>query len=187
MAESKNGDSGSAAPEYKGKVNLVSSEGDKFEVETKVAAMSELVKTMLKEDDEDDSDGEDADDQAIPLPNVKSTVLAKVVEFCIYHTNNGYVSRALVVRLFLFSSFFLLLSFFSFLLLCVCVCACASFLFAFFLLRPSTFGWVLRAWQAALPPSFPTARPPPPPPSPPFLSEAFFVHVSAPSGVDNTE
>ena len=88
MAESKNGDSGSAAPEYKGKVNLVSSEGDKFEVETKVAAMSELVKTMLKEDDEDDSDGEDADDQAIPLPNVKSTVLAKVVEFCVYHTTN---------------------------------------------------------------------------------------------------
>ena len=36
-----------AAVEYKGKVNLVSSEGDKFEVETKVAAMSELVKTML--------------------------------------------------------------------------------------------------------------------------------------------
>ena len=33
MAESKNGDSGSAAPEYKGKVNLVSSEGDKFEVD----------------------------------------------------------------------------------------------------------------------------------------------------------
>ena len=88
MAEAKKEDS---APEYKGKVNLVSSEGDKFEVDTKVAAMSELVKTMLKEDDEDDSDGDEADDQAIPLPNVKSTVLAKVVEFCIYHTNNGYV------------------------------------------------------------------------------------------------
>ena len=89
MAEEKKEDSG--APEYKGKVNLVSSEGDKFEVDTKVAAMSELVKTMLKEDDEDDSDGDEADDQAIPLPNVKSTVLAKVVEFCIYHTSNGYV------------------------------------------------------------------------------------------------
>ena len=77
MAEAKKEDSG--APEYKGKVNLVSSEGDKFEVDTKVTAMSELVKTMLKEDDEDDSDGDEADDQAIPLPNAKSTVLAKVV------------------------------------------------------------------------------------------------------------
>ena len=37
MAEAKKEDGG--APEYKGKVNLVSSEGDKFEVDTKVAAM----------------------------------------------------------------------------------------------------------------------------------------------------
>ena len=94
MAESKVQEipaAGAAAPEYKGKVVLVSSEGDKFQVETKVAAMSELVKTMLKEEDDEDSGDED-DEQSIPLPNVKSTVLAKVVEFCIYHTNNGCVS-----------------------------------------------------------------------------------------------
>ena len=95
MAEQKStgGDAaGDAAPEYKGKVVLVSSEGDKFEVETKVAAMSELVKTMLKEEDDDSGDEDDADEQSSPLPNVKSSVLAKVVEFCIHHTNNGCVS-----------------------------------------------------------------------------------------------
>ena len=74
--------------EYKGKVNLVSSEGDKFEVETRTAAMSELIKTMLIDRDDEDED-EDENGQEIPLPNVKSAVLAKVVEFCNYHVTNG--------------------------------------------------------------------------------------------------
>merc|ERR1719269_494439 len=56
------------------RVNLMSQEGDQFEVEVKVAKMSELVKTMIPEE---------ADEaQEIPLPNVKSHVLAKVIEFC---------------------------------------------------------------------------------------------------------
>ena len=46
MSESKT-DTTPDATEYKGKVNLVSSEGDKFEVETKTAAMSELVKSTF--------------------------------------------------------------------------------------------------------------------------------------------
>jgi len=62
--------------EDEGNVQLVSQEGDNFQVERKVAKMSELVKTMLPED-------EDADEsQEIPLPNVKSSVLGKVIEFC---------------------------------------------------------------------------------------------------------
>ena len=48
---------GEEATEYKGKVNLVSQEGDKFEVDKKVAVMSELVKTMI-EDENEDEDGE---------------------------------------------------------------------------------------------------------------------------------
>ncbi|KAJ1448738.1 Skp1 family, dimerization domain-containing protein [Pelagophyceae sp. CCMP2097] len=60
------------------RVNLMSQEGDQFEVEVKVAKMSELVKTMIPE--EADEDDEEA--QEIPLPNVKSHVLAKVIEFC---------------------------------------------------------------------------------------------------------
>ena len=41
--------------------------------------MSELVKTMLDED----ADEEEA--QEVPLPNVKSAVLTKVIEFCRHH------------------------------------------------------------------------------------------------------
>ena len=57
-------------------VDLVSQEGDNFQVEKKVAMMSELVKTMIPEDEDDAEQGE------IPLPNVKSQILAKVLEFC---------------------------------------------------------------------------------------------------------
>ena len=46
MSESKT-ETTPDATEYKGKVNLVSSEGDKFEVDTKTAAMSELVKSTF--------------------------------------------------------------------------------------------------------------------------------------------
>ncbi|GMF29823.1 unnamed protein product [Phytophthora lilii] len=49
------------------KVNLVSMDGDSFEVSRSVAAMSEL---------------------EIPLPNVKSPVLSKVIEFCSHHHNS---------------------------------------------------------------------------------------------------
>jgi len=62
-------------------VDLVSQEGDNFQVEKKVAKMSELVKTMIPEDEE----GEDQ--QEIPLPNVKSAILGKVIEFCKHHAN----------------------------------------------------------------------------------------------------
>ena len=65
-------------------VNLVSQEGDKFEVSREIAMMSNLVKEMLGEEDAD-GDGEE---QEIPLPNVKNTVLAKVIEFCKHHVND---------------------------------------------------------------------------------------------------
>eukprot|EP00619_Florenciella_sp_RCC1007_P012125 CAMPEP_0205906222 /NCGR_PEP_ID=MMETSP1325-20131115/1818_1 /ASSEMBLY_ACC=CAM_ASM_000708 /TAXON_ID=236786 /ORGANISM="Florenciella sp., Strain RCC1007" /LENGTH=214 /DNA_ID=CAMNT_0053272221 /DNA_START=108 /DNA_END=752 /DNA_ORIENTATION=- len=58
-------------------VDLVSQEGDNFQVEKRVAKMSELVKTMIPEEE----DGE-TDQQEIPLPNVKSVILGKVMEFC---------------------------------------------------------------------------------------------------------
>ena len=41
-----------------------------------IAKMSELVKTMMEDDDED---------AEIPLPNIKATVLKKVIEFCTHH------------------------------------------------------------------------------------------------------
>ena len=54
----------------------ISQEGDSYSVAVKIATKSELVKTMIDED-EDDAD----EVQEVPLPNVKSSVLTKVIDF----------------------------------------------------------------------------------------------------------
>jgi S-phase kinase-associated protein 1 len=59
-------------------VELVSQEQEKFPIDRKIAKMSELVKTM--------ADG-DADEKLIPLPNVRSSVLGKVVQYMKFHAN----------------------------------------------------------------------------------------------------
>ena len=58
---------------------LVSKEGDKFQVGRNVAEMSNHLKSLLPDDDEEDDMNEDL---VIPLPLVSSIVLAKVIEFC---------------------------------------------------------------------------------------------------------
>ncbi|KAG3020214.1 hypothetical protein JG687_00013877 [Phytophthora cactorum] len=68
------------APSTETKVKLVSMDGEAFEVDTSVAVISELVKTLVADDEE-----EGGEVQEIPLPNVRSHVLAKVVEFCRHH------------------------------------------------------------------------------------------------------
>jgi len=60
-------------------VNLISKEGDQFPVPRGVANMSELVKSMMDDDEDEDETKE------IPLPNVKAQVLRKVIEFCEHH------------------------------------------------------------------------------------------------------
>eukprot|EP00540_Astrosyne_radiata_P018455 CAMPEP_0116844850 /NCGR_PEP_ID=MMETSP0418-20121206/12930_1 /TAXON_ID=1158023 /ORGANISM="Astrosyne radiata, Strain 13vi08-1A" /LENGTH=170 /DNA_ID=CAMNT_0004475875 /DNA_START=36 /DNA_END=548 /DNA_ORIENTATION=+ len=59
-----------------GTVNLISKEGEGFAVAVEVAKMSKLVETTI--DDEEDED----DMNDIQLPNVKASVLAKVIEYC---------------------------------------------------------------------------------------------------------
>lgn len=53
----------------------MSKEGESFSVAVEVAKMSKLVEATI--DDDDDDDGND-----IMLPNVKASVLAKVIEYC---------------------------------------------------------------------------------------------------------
>ena len=60
-----------------GPVILMSSDSEKFEVEQEVAFKSETIKNMIEDT------GTDA---AIPLPNVSSKILAKVIEYCKFHT-----------------------------------------------------------------------------------------------------
>ncbi|KAL7532485.1 hypothetical protein ACHAXR_007122, partial [Thalassiosira sp. AJA248-18] len=57
----------------------VSKEGDTFEVPVDIAKLSNLVVTTLGEDDDEE------DMVEIPLPNVKATVLAKVIEYCTHY------------------------------------------------------------------------------------------------------
>merc|ERR1712032_1013520 len=57
-------------------LKLKSSHGEIFEVEPEVACMSTLIKNMV-----DDS----GTDEEIPLPNVKTAILSKVIDYCKYH------------------------------------------------------------------------------------------------------
>ena len=58
---------------------LVSQEGEKFSVSRKVGQMSELVKVLTEDADSSDE---------VPLMDVKTPVLAKVIEFCKHHVEN---------------------------------------------------------------------------------------------------
>ncbi|KAH7868108.1 SCF ubiquitin ligase [Lentinula edodes] len=57
---------------------LKTSDNETFNVDREVAERSVLIKNML------DDIGEDSD-QAIPLPNVNSSVLKKILEYCEHH------------------------------------------------------------------------------------------------------
>ncbi|KAK1297086.1 SKP1-like protein 1A [Acorus calamus] len=58
------------------KVTLKSSDGEVFEVEETVALESQTIKHMIEDD---------CADNGIPLPNVTSKILSKVIEYCKKH------------------------------------------------------------------------------------------------------
>ena len=62
------------------KVKLVTSEGEIVEVDVEVASKSVLIKGMI-----DDS----GVDEEIPLPNVKRSILNKIIDFCVYIKDNS--------------------------------------------------------------------------------------------------
>ncbi|CAH9079246.1 unnamed protein product [Cuscuta epithymum] len=59
---------------------LKSSDGETFEVEVMVAEQSQTIKHMIDDD---------CADTVIPLPNVTSKILAKVIEYCKRHVEAG--------------------------------------------------------------------------------------------------
>lgn len=62
-------------------VKLMASDQEMFTVDEKVARMSQMITNML-----DDTGG--ADD-IVPLPNVTSTILAKIIEYCKFHVDDA--------------------------------------------------------------------------------------------------
>ncbi|KAJ4715975.1 SKP1-like protein [Melia azedarach] len=60
------------------KITLKSSDGETFEVDETVALESQTIKHMVEDD---------CADTVIPLPNVTSTILSKVIEYCKKHVD----------------------------------------------------------------------------------------------------
>jgi len=63
---------------FAGTLEIMSAEGDIFKVDSRAASMSMLIKGIV----DDDAGGID---EEIPLPNVKSAIFCKVIEYCMFH------------------------------------------------------------------------------------------------------
>jgi S-phase kinase-associated protein 1 len=63
-------------------IKVKSNQGEVFEVEQEVAMASNLIKNMLE-------DVEDVEDEEIPLPNVKTAILQKVIDYCKQHKDRA--------------------------------------------------------------------------------------------------
>jgi len=64
-------------------IKLQSSDGEVFEVDVEIAKASVTIKTMLE-----DLGMDEEDEEVVPLPNVNSTILKKVIQWATYHKDD---------------------------------------------------------------------------------------------------
>jgi len=64
-------------------IKLQSSDGEIFEVDVEIAKASVTIKTMLE-----DLGMDEEDEEVVPLPNVNSTILKKVIQWATYHRDD---------------------------------------------------------------------------------------------------
>lgn len=67
-------------------IKLQSSNGEEFDVDLEVAMLSQTIKNM--EEQFGVQNGEDSD-EAIPLQNITSSTLKKVIDWCTYHKDDA--------------------------------------------------------------------------------------------------
>ena len=65
-------------------IKLQSNDGDIFSVDLEIAKMSKTIKTMLEDLGLEDSE----DEETVPLPNVSSDILKKVIEWSTHHKDD---------------------------------------------------------------------------------------------------
>ncbi|GJN18738.1 hypothetical protein PR202_gb05933 [Eleusine coracana subsp. coracana] len=75
----------SAEGSEKKMITLKSSDGEEFEVEEAVAMESQTIRHMIEDD---------CADNGIPLPNVNSKILSKVIEYCNKHVHAAAAAAA---------------------------------------------------------------------------------------------
>jgi len=66
-------------------IKLQSSDGEIFEVDVQIARCSLTIKTMLEDLGGDTDEGED---EVVPLPNVNSAILRKVIQWATHHKDD---------------------------------------------------------------------------------------------------
>ncbi|XVF45549.1 hypothetical protein PTKIN_Ptkin02bG0215100 [Pterospermum kingtungense] len=71
------------------KITLKSSDNETFEVEEAVAVQSQTIKHMIEDD---------CADSEIPLPNVTSKILSKILEYCKKHVDAAAAAAAVAEK-----------------------------------------------------------------------------------------
>ncbi|XP_034947886.1 S-phase kinase-associated protein 1-like isoform X2 [Chelonus insularis] len=69
-------------------IKLQTNDGEIFEVDTKIAKLSGTIKCLVEDLNPNDDQDDDREDEIIPLSEVNSTILRKVIEWATYHQDD---------------------------------------------------------------------------------------------------